>query len=231
MKSNIVMNSPDRELFGVKIRQETKTEFLNLSDLQEAYTRARVLNNWANKGHFQDILGQKENIERIYCLLDELKIINSDFSDFIETCESTSLLKVLKKLKVYKTSGARHTRTVWAHPAIWVMIALELNPRLYAKVSIWLADKLILNRIEAGNFYKSLSKALGKFKANGEQIDYVKLAKALNHKVFGKHEAGIRNFATKEELQKLYELESNISFAIDMGFIKNFHQTIHTILK
>lgn len=231
MKSNVVMNSPDRELFGIKIRQETKTEFLNLSDLQEAYTKARILNGWANKGHFQDILNQKENIERIYCLLDELNIINSDFSEFIEMTEKTTLLKVLKQLQVYKTTGARGTKTTWCHPAIWVMIALELNPRLYAKVSIWLADKLILNRIEAGNFYKSLSKALGKFKANGEQIDYVKLAKALNHKIFGKHETGIRNLATKEQLQKLYELESNISFAIDMGFIKNFNQTIQTILK
>jgi hypothetical protein len=49
MKTNIIMNSPDRELFGIKIRQETKTNFLNLSDLQEAYTRARIQNGWSDK--------------------------------------------------------------------------------------------------------------------------------------------------------------------------------------
>lgn len=231
MKSNVIMVSPDRELFGVKIKQETKTEFLNLSDLQEAYTKARVINGWSNKGHFQDIIAQKENIERIYCLLDELKIINSDFSEFIKRCENSSLLKVLKEVGVYKTTGARSNKTVWAHPAIWVMVALELNPRLYAKVSIWLGDKLILNRIEAGNFYKSLSKALGVFKLNGEHIDYIRLAKSLNYKIFGRHETGIRNLATKEQLQKLYELESNIAFSIDMGFISTFEDAITIINK
>ena len=60
MKSNVIMNSPDRELFGIKIRQETKTQFLNLSDLQEAYTKGRIINDWPNKGHYQDILNQKE---------------------------------------------------------------------------------------------------------------------------------------------------------------------------
>lgn len=227
MQTNIILNSPSRELFGINIRQETKTGFLNLSDLQEAYTRARVLNGWANRGHFQDILSQKENIERVYCLLDELKIIDSDFSDFINKVENTTLLKTIKGIKVYKTTGKGNNRTVWCHPAIWVMIALELNPRLYAKVSIWLSDKLILNRIEAGNFYKGLSRAITKF----QDVDYVKLAKALNYKIFGRHETGIRNLATKEQLEKLYQLESNLTFSIDMGFINSFDECINTINK
>ena len=45
MKTNIVMKSEkDRELFGVVIKQETKTGFMSLTDLQEAYTHGRVLN-------------------------------------------------------------------------------------------------------------------------------------------------------------------------------------------
>lgn len=71
MKTNVVLNSPDRELFGVKIRQESKTQMLNLSDLQEAYTVARVQNGWNNKGQLQDIICQKENQERIYYILVE----------------------------------------------------------------------------------------------------------------------------------------------------------------
>lgn len=59
MKTNVVLNSPDRELFGVKIRQESKTQMLNLSDLQEAYTIARVQNGWNNKGQLQDIKPRK----------------------------------------------------------------------------------------------------------------------------------------------------------------------------
>lgn len=230
MKSNIIMDSPDRELFGIRIRQETKTGFLNLSDLQEAYTVARVLNGWKDK-RIDDILSSKANTERIYYILKERNLINTEFSAFIENCENTGLVKYLKAIGFYKTTGARNTKTTWCDPYIWVLIAMELSPMLYARVVIWLGDKLILNRIEAGNFYKSLSKALGTFKANGENIDYKKLAKALNHKIFGRHETGMRNLATKEQLQKLYELESNLAFAIDMGFLPRFEDVIATINK
>ena len=50
MKTNIIMTSEqDRNLFGVTIRQETKTGFLNVSDLQEAYTRKRIQEGWSEK--------------------------------------------------------------------------------------------------------------------------------------------------------------------------------------
>ena len=226
MKTNIILNSPDRNLFDVNIRQETKTGFLNLSDLQEAYTRARVLNGWNDK-RVDHIISYTENIERIFYLLKERKLINVSLHTFIENAEKQTFLKYLKQLGVYKTTGARHTKTTWCDPYIWVLIAMELNPLLYARVVMWLGDKLILNRIEAGNFYKGLSKAVAKF----ENVDYVKLAKALNHKIFGRHEHGIRNLATKEELQKMYELESNVAFACDMGYIKNFDGCVDAIVR
>ena len=220
------MNSPDRELFGIKIRQETKTNFLNLSDLQEAYTRARIQNGWSDK-EYQQIIQQKENFERIYYILKETEVINLDFSRFIEGANEIGIIKYLKKLNVYKTVGARHTKSTWCHPYIWALIAMELNPFLFAKIAIWLGDKLILNRIEAGNFYKDLSKAVAKL----SNVDYSKLAKALNYKIFGRHETGIRNLATKEELQRLTQLESNLAFAIDMGLLKSFDNVINTIGK
>lgn len=60
MKTNVTMQSEkDRELFGVIIRQNTKDSMLSLTDLQEAYTRARILNGWSNKAHITDIINQK----------------------------------------------------------------------------------------------------------------------------------------------------------------------------
>lgn len=226
MKTNIIMLSPDRELFGVKIRQETKTGFLNLSDLQEAYTRARIQNNWVDK-RTDHILNYNDNICRIYYILHEQQLINVSLDTFIENTKRIGFLKYLKELGVYKTSGARHTKSTWCNQYIWVLVAMELNPMLFARIVMWVSDKLILNRIEAGNFYKDLSKAVAKF----HNVDYVKLAKALNHKIFGRHENGIRNLATKEELQKLTQLESNLAFAIDMGFVKTFDDVINAIGK
>lgn len=227
MKTNIILNSPDRELFGVVIRQQTKSGFLNLSDLQEAYLRARVLNGWSDK-RVDHILSFDDNMERIYFLLKERGILmDVCLTTFIENAKKEGFIRYLKKLNVYQAKGARKNRTTWCDPYIWVLVAMELNPMLYAKVVIYLTDKLIINRIEAGNFYKGLTQAITKF----QNVDYVKLAKALNYKVFGRHETGIRNLATKEELKKLYELESKIAFAVDMGYITNFEDCLKAISK
>lgn len=124
------MQSSDRNLFQITIRQETKTGFLNLSDLQEAYTRARVLNGWSDK-RVDDIMSSKANIERIYYILKERDLITTEFSAFIQNVENIGLIKYLKSTGFYKTTGARHTRTTWCDPYIWVLIAMELNPVLY----------------------------------------------------------------------------------------------------
>lgn len=225
MKTNITMKSEkDRELFGVVIKQETKTGFMSLTDLQEAYTHARVLNGWSDK-RIDHIIKQVENSERIYYLLKEQGFVNVSIDTFTEMVEKDGMIKVLKKAGVYRTTGRGENKTVMCNPYIWVLVAMELNPQLYAKVVTWLTDKLILNRIEAGNMCKALNSALYKTK----NTDFSKIAIELNKKVFGKHEAGIRNTRSKEELEKLYRLEDRLAFAIDRGYIKSTEEIIKAI--
>ena len=64
MKTNVVMISKDRDLFGVTIKQDTKTSFMSLTDLQEAYTRKRIQEGWNDK-RIENILSNKESAERI----------------------------------------------------------------------------------------------------------------------------------------------------------------------
>ena len=225
MKTNIIMKSEkDRELFGVVIKQETKTGFMSLTDLQEAYTHARVLNGWRDK-RIDHIIKQVENSERIYYLLKEQGFVNVSIDTFTEMVEKDGMIKVLKKAGVYRTTGRGENKTVMCNPYIWVLVAMELNPQLYAKVVTWLTDKLILNRIEAGNMCKALNSALYKIK----NTDFSKIAIELNKKVFGKHEAGIRNTRSKEELEKLYRLEDRLAFAIERGYIKSTEEIIKAI--
>jgi len=225
MKTNITMKSDkDRELFGVVIKQETKTGFMSLTDLQEAYTHARVLSGWSDK-RIDHIIKQVENSERIYYLLKEQGFVNVSIDTFTEMVEKDGMIKVLKKAGVYKTTGRGENKTVMCNPYIWVLVAMELNPQLYAKVVTWLTDKLILNRIEAGNMCKALNSALYKIK----NTDFSKIAIELNKKVFGKHEAGIRNTRSKEELEKLYRLEDRLAFAIERGYIKSTEEIIKAI--
>ncbi len=226
MKTNVVMQSSDRELFGVKIKQETKTGFLNLSDLQSAFAQARIKKGWTDRDVFS-IMSSKFNIERIYYILEKQQIIKPSFQGFMESVEKDGLVKVLKQAGAYKATGARQTKTTWCNPYIWVLVAMELNPELYATTVLWLADNLIVNRIEAGNFYKELTRAIGIF----PNVDYIQLAKGLNYVVFGRHETGIRNLATQNQLKEMETLEGRLAFAINMGYIKTFESLIEELRK
>lgn len=216
MKTNVILNSPDRVLLGVQIRQETSTGFLNLSDLQDAYDSIRVQKGWVKK-HIPELISRRENIERIYYMLFEQSIIKVDLSTFIENCSNMGTTAYLKSINGYKTTGARHTKTTWCNPYIWVLLAMELNPEIYAKVILWLTDKLILNRIEAGNFYKNLTSQISKW----NNVNYALIAKLINLCVLGRHALGIRQVCTESELKSITEFEKKLAFAIEEGFIKS----------
>ena len=223
MKTNVVMRSTDRKLFGITVRQDTKDGFFNLSDLQEAYDVARARYGWSEK-RINDIINNISNRERVFYILEEQGIMFTSFNVFMEECEKEGIIRVLKRYGVYRASGSRSNRTTSCNPYIWTLIAMELNPMLYAKVMKWLTDSLILNRIEAGDFYKDFARAIKPFGP-----DYIKVAKALNYVAFGRHESGIRNTATKEQLTDLVDLEKKMSFAIDMGYISSQSQLIDSL--
>lgn len=220
------MKSMDRELFGIVIRQDTKNEFLSVTDLQESYTRGRIEKGWSDK-RIEDILSNQTSAERIFYILDKQCVIKTTFPAFMEEVKNESLVKVMKRYGVYKTTGARSNRTVMCNPYIWILLALELNPEIYANVVIWLTDKLILNRIEAGDNYNTLCRAASKFK----DVDYVSIAKGLNYIIFGIHEAQLRNKATQRELTELDKLQSSLAFAINMGYINTFDELMNTMRK
>lgn len=216
MKTNVVMLSPDRELFGIKIRQESKTGHLNLSDLQAAYAVAQTQHGWSQRDAYE-VFRSDTNAERIFYILEKRGLVKPEISGFMEDVKEQGVTKLLKQASAYKTTGRGANKTTWCDPYIWVLVAMELNPMLYAQTVIWLTDGLILNRIEAGNMYRGLSTEVGKFK----DADYSAVAKALNFVVFGKHEAGIRQTATVAQLKELASLEENMAFAIRRGFIRN----------
>jgi len=217
MKTNITLLSQSRELFGVTIRQETKTGFLNLSDLQAAYNKAKAEHGWIHRD-VNHVIGFKDNLERIFYVLQKQGFINCSLEQFTADAEEQGLVKTLKTFGVYKTTGRAEQRTTYCNAYIWVLIAMEMNPLLYGSVVVWLTDRLVLNRLEAGDMYKDLSKAVAQF----PNADFSALAKTINNLVFGRHEYGIRNTGTEEQLKELHKIESNLAFSIDSGFITSF---------
>lgn len=220
------MKSSDRILFGQVIRQETKTGMLNISDLETIAAKRNALNGYSIK-QTSELISRKDNIERIFYILKKQNIINIDISTFIEQVESNGIITTLKKVGAWKTTGARQTKTSYANGYIWLLLALEFSPEIYGESVIWLGDSLIINRIEAGNMYIGLGNAVSKFK----NVDYSKMAKALNYIIFDKHETGIRNTGNQSQLKALEDLEKNLAFAIDMGLIKSFDEVITLMRK
>jgi len=225
MEGNIVMQSKDRELFGVVIKQETKTGFLSVSDLQKAYEIARWQHGWSDK-RISDIMQSIAFKERVYYLIKNQGIIKTEFSAFMEMVDNEGITKVLKGLQVYKTTGARQSKATFTNPYIWILIAMELNPMIYAAVVTWLTDSLIFDRIEAGDEFRPMNNSIKKIIPNP---DYRKYAIAINEKVFGKHLTGMRNLASSNELKKITKIEQFITQGVNIGMIKNDEQLIHVI--
>jgi hypothetical protein len=217
MKKNVVLKSSDRELFGIRIRQNTKEKFLSLTDLQRAYEKARWIYGWSDK-RINDILSSIATKERVFYILQERDLIKAEISVFMEMVDKEGLTKVLKGLDLYKTTGRGSDNTVMCDPYIWVLLALELNPMIYAKVVMYLTDSLIFDRVEAGTEYMPMNSAIKKVVDNP---DYAKYAKMINNKVFGQHITGMRNLANAKELRKIADIEKFIINAVNQNWLRS----------
>ena len=227
MKTNVVLKSKDRDLFGIVIQQETKTGFLSVSELQKAYEVARAEHGW-NQQDIPSLMKGKKFQERLYYILENQGFVKTEISGFTELCENQGLTKTLKQLGVWKTTGLGENKKVMCNPYIWVLIALELNPMIYAKVLTWLTDSLIFNRIEAGDKYRPLNDAISSIIENPE---FYKYAILVNKKVFSKHETGIRDTATSEQLKEIARIEDFIVQGIKLGLLTTDDQVCNAIDK
>ncbi len=103
---------------------------------------------------------------------------------------------------------------------------MELNPLLYAKVVIWLTDTLVFDRIEAGDEFKPMNKAISGIIASPV---YSRYAIAINEKVFNQHQRGIRQLASAKQLKQITDIEKFVSNAIGMGMITDHAMLIKAI--
>lgn len=225
MKTNLILSSTDRNLFGVTIRQSTKEQFFSITDLQRAYEKARWQYGWSDR-RVNDILSGITTKERLFYLLKERGLVKAEIVAFMDMVEKEGITKCLKGLGVYKTTGRGENKQVMADPYIWMLLAMELNPMLYAKVVIWLTDSLIFDRIEAGTEYLPMNASIKKII---KEPSYPLYAKTINEKVFGMHQTGMRNIASAKELRKIADIEKFVTQSIEMGFLRNEADIINAI--
>jgi len=225
MKTNQILTSTDRELFNIIIRQSTKTQMLSITDLQEAYDKGRWMYGWKER-NVKTIMQSKDFRERLYYVLFERDLIKVGIPTFMEMVETEGIVKTLKGLTLWKTTGRGGKKQVMCDTYIWVLLAMELNPMLYAKVVMWLTDTLIFNRLDAGDEFLSLNMSIRSVISNP---NYSLYATEINKKVFGRHERGMRNSATSQELRKISDIEKFLVNAISMSIVKNESHLLRVI--
>ena len=228
------MISSDRNLFNIIVPQDSKSEFLVVSKLQEAYDKVQEEKGWSIK-RIADVMKTENFIERSYYLLKEAnklpESLNTGFIVFKKYVDDNTLNKVLKEFGWWKLTGKGKDRETWCHPYIWVSLALEMNPEIYAKVIIWLTDGLIKARMDCGIKYLPLTQQLKEkiIDQNNDPTVYFNTAIEINKLVFGEHYKDIRNYAVKEKLDKLQEVEVTLTNLLKLGFVKDYPTLIKTI--
>jgi hypothetical protein len=154
----------------------------------------------------------------VYHLLYERGLIKVGIPTFTELADSQGIVNYLKNLGVWKTTGRGEHRNVVCDPYVWTLLAMELNPMLYAKVIIWLTDSLIFDRMDAGNKFLPMNGAICRLL---EKPDYPKYAREINVRVFGEHITGMRNLASAKELRLISDIENTVTKAIEHGWVKS----------
>lgn len=184
MKTNQIMETIDRELQGVKVRQRTKDSFFSLKDIVLV----------GNKFRSEKNIAEPIRIERYFAL--------KQTKEFIEC------LKEAKQCEPHVRSKGRSSES-WVHPHLMVDILLWINPRFKVEVYDWLIDYLIEYRIKSGDSYTKMCGVVYKYASRKDLFpkNISWLANAIKQFVG----CDDWNKATKEQLKKRDDLQNLIA--------------------
>jgi hypothetical protein len=145
---------------------------------------------------------------------------------FISALEVELLCDTGKVVSVTK-GGKNGNQGTWMTPLLFIDFAMWLNPTFKVKVLKFVYDELIKQRNDAGDGYVKLS-------ASGVKLqgyDFVEVAKAIQWIVYNTTGKELRQSSNQEQLTEINDIQTKLSFAIDMGYIKNYEQLVIELRK
>lgn len=231
MKSNVVLQSKDRVLLGMNVSVMSKDGYICITDAVSAMNKKRkekgLKERWINEIMLTSSF--RERCFELFNKLNDRDLLSRRNLGLKDNILNISSVMDLGKLDLAYKKGKGVDQKWFVNPYLFVMIALEMDPEIYAEVVIWLTDGLIGNRNEAGDAYVRMCSAISRIVPNKNDLkDSIKrVAKAINFIVFNKHEDGIRNTASKDELNDIIAIENVIASVIDDGFIKDYNSLIN----
>lgn len=212
MKTNVNMI---RRLDVYNVEQRTKDGMFNATSLIKQWNESGNV-----KKDLDDFLNNANTKEFISALSEDIivnqQLLNPQKNGELKIVDNKSVMNTI----INATRG-RYGMT-WLHPYLFIKFAMWLNPRFEVQVIKFVYDELMELRNAAGDGYKVMTAAVSIF----PDVDYAYIAMALNYIVFGKHYEGIRQTATVEQLKELKDIQSNLAFAVNRGFITSYQSLI-----
>jgi len=136
MKTSVIMR---REMMGLPVRQDSKTEMFSAGDLHKIGNAHRK-----NLGLSEKQLASYFNLDSTSELINAICI-----EDNLEACD-------VKKSKRGKFGGT------WVHPVLFVDLVMWYSPQLKAKIIKWVIDGLLSARNESGSSFKQMNSILNR---------------------------------------------------------------------
>lgn len=207
MKTNQILT---RKMGDFKVNQRTSDGMFNATELLKQWNESSGM-----KKEMRDFFENKATEEFIEALIVE-ENLHMGNSPYVKS----------------KASRGVNAGT-WMHPILFIDFAMWLNPKFKVKVLKFVYDELIKYRHDAGDNYLLLSKSISKIVNSAFlPVAIQNIAKAINHIVFNKHVAGIRNTeASEQALRELSSLELKLSELIEDGFIKTYDELLSYLRK
>jgi hypothetical protein len=186
VKTAVLMKRP---LLGGMVSQNSKTEMLSLTELSKIGNKWRMANGLSPFVH-----------------TDWLK--NKGTQEFISELEQR-----YGKGNVLKSGRGRGSHT-WAHPLLFIDMALSISPQLKIEVYEWLFDHLIRERNSSGVSYSLMCGAL--YKRNSNYTKFPDYIQDVEKKI--RLSCGVTDWqeATEAQLRKRDKLHNDIALLADV---------------
>lgn len=131
MKTNVLMKRP---FMGNRtISQRSDNEFLSLTDLERAGNKQRAIEG--------------------------LPVFRTQ--EYLRTKQTKEFIKELEsRYNIVKMSTRGRSAHVWAHPLLFIDMALSMSPKMKVEAYDWMKDNLIKHRNDSGDSYKNMCGAI-----------------------------------------------------------------------
>lgn len=131
MKTNVVMKRPF--MSNQVVSQRSDNEFLSLTDLERAGNKQRAIEG--------------------------LPVFRTQ--EYLRTKQTKEFIKELEsRYNVVKMSTRGRSAHVWAHPLLFIDMALSMSPKMKVEAYDWMKDNLIKYRNDSGDSYKNMCGAI-----------------------------------------------------------------------